>query len=336
MASDRAPVGAAIGSSLPPANLPAVAAQVERLGFGEIWAPEDYFFSGGISAAVAALTATQSIPVGLGILSVMARHPAVAAMEIATLERLFPGRLMPGFGLGVPHWVGQMGLTPPSTLAALREGVGSVRALLAGEELTSEGRVFSFDAIKLVHPPATPPKLQMGVVGPKMLALSGEVADGTIVSVLAGTAYLRWLRERVAEGQERAGRAGEHHTVTTFALYAPDLDGAAAKQLIRPVTAFYLATMAQSALASVYGITDELTDMVGRGGADAPGLLTREMPDQWLEDLVIAGDPDECAAKIQALLDAGSDSVALFPFPEERAEEVLELTAREVLPKLRG
>jgi 5,10-methylenetetrahydromethanopterin reductase len=336
MASDRAPVGAVIGSSLPPELIVSTARKVEQLGFGEIWAPEDYFFNGGITTASAILGATESIPVGLGIISVMARHPAVAAMEIATLERLHPGRIMPGFGLGVPHWVGQMGLMPKSTLAALREGVGSVRALLAGEEVTAEGKIFSLDAIKLVHPPASVPGLHMGVVGPKMLNLSGEVADGTIISVLAGTTYVQWLRERVAEGQAKAGRTGEPHRVTTFALYAPDLDGEAAKALIRPVTGFYLATMAQSALASVYGITDELGDMVARGGADAADVVTREMPAQWVEDLAIAGTPDECAEKIQALLDAGSDSVALFPFPEDRAGEVLELTAREVLPRLRG
>jgi alkanesulfonate monooxygenase SsuD/methylene tetrahydromethanopterin reductase-like flavin-dependent oxidoreductase (luciferase family) len=50
---------------------------------------------------------------------------------------------------------------------------------------------------------------------------------------------------------------------------------------------------------------------------------------------VVAGDPDECAAKIQALIDAGSDSVALAPVAADRVNEVLELTAREVLPKVR-
>jgi alkanesulfonate monooxygenase SsuD/methylene tetrahydromethanopterin reductase-like flavin-dependent oxidoreductase (luciferase family) len=78
-------------------------------------------------------------------------------------------------------------------------------------------------------------------------------------------------------------------------------------------------------------IADELWEMA-QGG---PERILREMPDAWVEDLVVAGDPEECAAKIQRLLDAGADSVALFPMPVERAAEVVELTAAEVLPRLR-
>ena len=48
----------------------------------------------------------------------------------------------------------------------------------------------------------------------------------------------------------------------------------------------------------------------------------------------MAGSPDEAAAKIRALLEAGSDSVCLWLFPLDRSEEILELTAREVLPRL--
>ena len=59
------------------------------------------------------------------------------------------------------------------------------------------------------------------------------------------------------------------------------------------------------------------------------------MPDQWLEDLAIAGEPDECAEKIGRYLAAGADSVVLFPFPAERAREMVELAAAEVLPRLR-
>jgi 5,10-methylenetetrahydromethanopterin reductase len=77
-----------------------------------------------------------------------------------------------------------------------------------------------------------------------------------------------------------------------------------------------------------------LWEMYERGGAGAAAVIAREMPDQWVEDLVIAGDPDECAAKIDALLAAGSDTVCLFPMPADRSAEQLRLTADDVLPRV--
>src|SRR5215210_2513018 len=106
-----------------------MAVEAERAGFGEVWLSEDYFFSGGVSAAAVALAATERIPVGLGVVSAMSRHPALLAMEIATLDRAFPGRLMPAVGLGVPGWLEQMGLKPRSALGAVRECVTAVRTL---------------------------------------------------------------------------------------------------------------------------------------------------------------------------------------------------------------
>jgi 5,10-methylenetetrahydromethanopterin reductase len=329
------PLGVLISSQIPPEQIPELAQQAEREGFGELWIPEDYFFYGGIGAAGAALNATSDIKVGLGVVSAMARHPAAMAMEVATIDRLHPGRLWPGIGLGGPHWVEQMGLLPKSPLTALRETVTNLRKLLAGEEVTFEGKIHSFDKVALTHPSATKPPIYMGVLGPKMLQLSGEVADATVVSVLAGTKYLGWLNERVKEGQAKAGREGEHHRVATFALYAVDRDAAKAKAEARAVTAFYLAAVPKSALTDVYGIGDELWDMYERGGENAAELIAREMPDQWIEDLVIAGDPDEVAEKIQALIDAGSDSVVLAPTAADRASEVISLTASDVLSKVR-
>jgi 5,10-methylenetetrahydromethanopterin reductase len=333
--SDPQPVGVVISSQTPPEQIPELARETERLGFAELWLPEDYFFFGGMTAAGAALHATESIPIGVGVVSVMARHPALLAMEAATLARLHPGRLSLGIGLGVPHWVNQMGLMPKTQLGALREGVSAARALMAGETVSREGRVFSFDAVKLTHPAPQPPPIYMGVIGPKMLSLAGEVADGTAVSVLASPAYVSWLRERIAEGQVKAGRSN-HHRVATFALYGVDRDAATAKAALREIAAFYLAAVPRSALTDVYGIADELWEMYERGGADAAALIAREMPDQWVEDLVIAGDPDECAAKIDALLQAGSDTVCLFPMPADRSAEQLRLTADEVLPRVRA
>lgn len=334
MTTAGVPIGLTMSSLLPPERLSKVAQLAERHGLSELWPVEDYFFYGGLAGATAILGATSQIPVGVGIVSALARHPAVLAMEIATIERMYPGRFWPGIGLGVSSWIEQMGYHPKSPLSVLRECVTGVRRLLDGEEVTEAGSVFTFDRIKLVHPPERRPPLYMGVIGPKMLELSGEIADGTVVSVLASRVYIRWLRERVAAGQQTAGRT-DHHRVATFALYSVDHDRAKARAAIRDVMAFYLWAVPRSSLTDVYGVGEQLWDMYTRGGADSGALINREMPDAWLDDLVIAGDPDECAAKIDALLDAGADSVNLFPVPTDRAEEIVEITGRDVLPLLR-
>ena len=329
-ASGGPPVGLVIGSSLDPAQIPHAARLGERHGFAELWVPEDYFFTGGISGATAVLGATSTLPVGLGIVSAMVRHPAVLAMELATMSRMFPGRVWPGIGLGVPFWLTQMGLYPKSQLTAMRECLTGLRALHAGENLTREGDYFDFDAVQLTHPPGEELPLYMGVLGPKMLELSGEIADGTVVSVLAGHEYVRWLRERVAAGAAKAGRDASAHRVATFALFAADADAAKAKAAVRAATGFYLSAMPKSALTDVYGVGDELWEMA-KGGQEQ---IDREMPDRWLEDLAVAGEPDECAEKIQGLLDAGSDSVVLFPAQPEAFDEVVEFAAQEVLPRI--
>jgi alkanesulfonate monooxygenase SsuD/methylene tetrahydromethanopterin reductase-like flavin-dependent oxidoreductase (luciferase family) len=313
-----------------PEDIMRSARRAEERGFGELWFSEDCFFSGAMSGVTAALAATRELPVGVGIVSAVTRHPALLAMEIATMSRIFPGRVWPGVGLGVPAWLEQMALMPRSPLTALRECVVSLRRLLAGERVTVRGEVFGFDAVELTHAPRETLPITMGLVNEKGLRLSGEIADGTVLSVLAGTEYVRWARRQIADGQAEGGRSG-HHRVTTYVLYSVGADGAAAKEALREVTAFYLEAMPDNALGRVAGIVDEVGDMLRRGGA---ATVARELPEAWLDDLVVAGDPDEVVEKLQALLAAGSDSIGLWPFPLEQADEVLELTARQVLPRL--
>ena len=331
MTAGRSPVGVVLGSHMPPERIVATARRAEEFGYGELWFSEDCFFAGAFAGIAAALGATRELPVGLGIASAVTRHPALLAMECATLSRIFPGRFLPGVGLGVPFWLDQMGLRPRSPLTALRECVTALRRLLDGETVTTRGALFSFDEVVLTHRPEERLPLYTGLVGPKGLQLSGELADGTILSVLAGTEYIRWARERIAEGQAAAGRTGEPHRVVTYVLYAVDDDPAAARAAVRDAVAFYLAAMPDNALTEVLGIQAEVQEKLARGGLE---LLTRELPDAWIDAMAIAGTPADCTAKLQAFLDAGSDAVGLWLFPLDRGEEVLERTARDVLPRL--
>ena len=74
---------------------------------------------------------------------------------------------------------------------------------------------------------------------------------------------------------------------------------------------FYLAAMAHSSLTEVYGILDELVALAEGG----PESVAAGMHDKWIDDLAVAGTPGECAERIQALLEAGSDSCDSVPRP---------------------
>jgi alkanesulfonate monooxygenase SsuD/methylene tetrahydromethanopterin reductase-like flavin-dependent oxidoreductase (luciferase family) len=72
----------------------------DEAGIDELWLWEDCFLEGGLTTSAAALAWSERLTVGIGLLPVPLRNPAVTAMEIATLVRLFPGRFVPALGHG--------------------------------------------------------------------------------------------------------------------------------------------------------------------------------------------------------------------------------------------
>jgi 5,10-methylenetetrahydromethanopterin reductase len=324
-------LGILLISTTAPEQLPALSRLTESLGFDEIWLAEDYFFYGGFSAMAAVLDATERITVGLGVVSAVARHPAVTAMEIANLDRSHPGRVTPAIGHGLPVWVKQMGLYPKSPMRALTEAVTGIRALLDNRVGYSiQGDYFTFDDVALVHPPVTSVPLYLGVIGEKGCELAGSLANGNVLSVLASTEYVSWARELGLRGQRAAGRVGDFR-LPTYVLFAVDHDRDKARAAVRESLAFYLAAVGPSPLTGAIGINDQLAALIAEGGMDA---LNDRMPDEWIDVLAIAGTPEEVAARIEQYWAVGADSVVLSPQPAGSTAQQLRLLADEVLPRL--
>ncbi|MDX3121884.1 LLM class flavin-dependent oxidoreductase [Streptomyces scabiei] len=213
-----------------PEGLPEFARRAEALGVDDLWVVEDLGWNGGVSAAAVALGATQRLRVGIGIAPAPLRSPALLAMELATLARVFPGRLVAGIGHGVREWMAQVGVAPRSPLALLEETITSVRALLRGEQVDLAGREVRLDGVKLVHPPAEVPPVVAGVVRARSLELSGRVADGTLIAEGHGPRDLARIRELTAKG------ATGDHTLTVFAFACVGDDPDAVARTLHPHT----------------------------------------------------------------------------------------------------
>jgi alkanesulfonate monooxygenase SsuD/methylene tetrahydromethanopterin reductase-like flavin-dependent oxidoreductase (luciferase family) len=208
-------IGAIATPYQPPERLREVARIADESGLDELWLWEDAFYVGGVSSAAAILGATERLRVGIGVLPFPLRNVALAAMEVATLERMFPGRFLPGFGHGVQDWMGQAGVRPASVLTLEREYVTALRALLAGEEVTVAGDYVRLTGVKLSWPPVAAPPLHLAASGPKSLVLSGALGDGTVLDASARLDDLPRMLDLVAQGRREADRAGEHQ-ITYF------------------------------------------------------------------------------------------------------------------------
>ena len=206
-------LGAVFRPQLPPERLREIARLADESGLEQLWLWEDCFLEGGISAASAALAWTERLRVGVGLLPVPLRNVALTAMEAATLERMFPGRAILGVGHGVQSWMAQVGARAASPVTLLREYLDALRALLRGERVTVDGRYVRLDGVALDWPPARPLPVLAGVTGPRSLRLSGEAADGTILTAANTPDDIRRARTLIDEGRKAAGRTDPHHVV---------------------------------------------------------------------------------------------------------------------------
>ncbi|GAB2583625.1 LLM class flavin-dependent oxidoreductase [Microlunatus antarcticus] len=163
--------------TLRPETLVQLARSVEAAGLDELWVWEDCFKQSGIASAAVALASTERIRVGIGLMPTPLWNVALTAMEVATLARVFPGRLLPGIGHGVQEWMGQVGARARSPLGLLEEYATALRALLAGETVTTDGAYVHLDAVRLDWPPTSVPPLFIGGTGPRSVDLAARLGD---------------------------------------------------------------------------------------------------------------------------------------------------------------
>ena len=220
-------LGAVFLPQLPPERLASVARAADEAGLEELWLWEDCFRESGIATAATVLALTARARVGIGLLPVPLRNVALTAMEVATLDRLFPGRARVCVGHGVQEWMGQVGARAASPLSLLREYIVALRRLLAGETVTTSRALRaprpSGPGLAAGH--AAP--VLAGAVGPQSLRLSGECADGTVLTAGTSPGKVRQARALIDQGRGAVGRC-EAHSVVVY-LHAATGPGAASR-----------------------------------------------------------------------------------------------------------
>jgi probable F420-dependent oxidoreductase len=303
--------------ALPPKLALEYGVLAEERGFRAAWFPE-ITFGDAFGPATAVATRTSRIDLATGVVGIWSRSPVTMALQAASLNELSEGRLILGLGVQargyVEGWHGQHYERP---IRAMREYVTILRRALAGEPVTFEGEIFSVRNFQLlVQPPERPVRIYVAAIGPQMLRLAGEIADG-VIGYFWSAAYVRnVVLPRLREGAERAGRSLDDFDV---ACGLPTIVGDEGLERIKGQVLMFATAMsssphyADSFAAAGYG--DAVREIQERVAArDVPGALA-SITEELADAMTLAGTPEHVRARIEEYAFAGLDTVALNPSP---------------------
>lgn len=327
-------LGIAFSGGPSPAGIVDCIRLAEELGYESAWVAEGH---GGDQFATLAAAAVQTsrIRLGTGITSVFVRTVPTIAMAAATVDDVSHGRFI--LGIGSSHKVqveGEHGVVYSKPLTRTREAVEAIRALLRDGTLHYEGETFRIERFDLWFTPTRPPPpVYLSAVFPKMTALTGEIADGLILT-RSTLATAPAARAALAEGAARAGRDPAQVEVMTLLPAAVADTKAEALAVLRPGLGFYLGFFPRyNRLLAEAGFAEECAAIGAawaRGDRDEAVRLTS---DRMIDATSVAGTPAQCRERLEAYRQSGIDVPVLSPYArgpgaKARFEAVIRACAR--------
>lgn len=279
-----------------------------ELGYRSFWTaettgPEAFSLLGAAGAAAPGLD------LGTGVLALQLRTPMVVAMAGATLQALHPdSEILLGVGISSPvvteRWHGVPYGDRP--LDRVREYVTLLRLCLSGERVDFTGDFYRVTGFRLgVRLGERRPRIVVGALNPRMLALAGELADGVLLNYLPAS-HVPWSVEQVRKGGDAT-------------VYAYVHAGACAREegieLARRDLFSYAVVPSYAANFERAGYGDEVAEIVGRHrDGDRAGALAA-VSDRMVDGIDVMGDAATVAATMRSYVDAGVDVPVLMPLP---------------------
>jgi 5,10-methylenetetrahydromethanopterin reductase len=290
-----------VGRPLP--ELAVFAARVEHAGFDGIGI-HDHPSSGrdAYLALALAAQATRRLRLFPATSSPVPRHPLVLASLAHSLEEIAPGRtfltVAPGFIS--TRTIGR----PRANLTVMREAIGDLRRLFAGEEA-----VFGPASTRLRNRSASPTPVYLLAAGPRMIELAGEIADGAFLFVGLHPASIRAAMRHLHAGAQRAGRSVDDFPVTFVVTFGLGEDAGAhwVRSWFAPGQPF----LAYPSAANLHWLRQAGFDL---DAAHDPAAIPEDRARQIADAFGLFGSAEYCAERLlRARDDARVNNVFLFP-----------------------
>jgi 5,10-methylenetetrahydromethanopterin reductase len=292
----------------------------EERGFEAVWQAESRLVRDAIVPMAAYAAVTEKIKVGSGVLNNWTRNVGLLAATFLTLDDLAPDRAVLGIGAWWDPLAQNVGITRRKPLLAMRETIEVVRRLLAMERVTFHGEFHHVDGIELdvVHGRREPRNvpIMIGATGPKMMELTGEIADGAVLNYCVDPEYNLKAMDLLEKGAKKAGRSIDDIDRPQLIVCSVDYDHDKAIETSKMLLCQYMAQQPHIAKAS--GVSDdvvaEIQSILGWPATHEQIDSAKHLvPDDLVHRITASGTPDEARAKVQEYVDNGATCPILYP-----------------------
>lgn len=263
--SEAFPLGVHLGERLTLEQTWWQAQFADSHGFESVWVAEGRMARDGIGPAAVIAHQTRRVRVGTGVVNNKTRNAALMAVTFRTLDEIAPGRIVCGIGAWWEPIASKVGVPLTRPVAAMREYVTVLKGIFGNETVDFSGEFVQMDGVRFdsmyhTNRPIDVP-VYFGSVGPQMLALAGEIADGVHLDFLLPVSYLDGALEAVDRGIARRGDGrGSIHITQIVACSVDDYDPDEAVDACRAFLTQYL--MQQPHIAEHCGVEPELVDRI--------------------------------------------------------------------------
>lgn len=305
-----------------------LAALAEEVGFDQVWVSNDLFWRSAPVLVAAAAQATSRIALGVGVFNPVSIHVAEIAMAAASLQEVSNGRFMVGVGAGADEFLEWAGLVAEPPVTRTRRALVELRALLSGQAPAG----WRSEAWLRTGPAPIP--IYVGAMGPRMLRLAGELADGALPLLFPPEHYTA-AAEQIGDGARRAGRDPDALDIAACIWCSVDTDPARARRALAEKLAYYGASFSPHLLARA-GIGSDDFRLIQAAMSDRDIERATEMVTPAMLSLGIAGDAQELAERCTTLVSAGARHVSFGPPLGPDPERAVAALGLEVLPVLRS
>jgi probable F420-dependent oxidoreductase len=299
-------------------ELQEVAKQAEGSGFESVWSDELHRSAFVPLAAVAC--STSQVQLGTGTALAFIRSPFTTALTALDLDELSGGRLILGLSSGVQRlnedWHGVEFGKP---ITHFREAVKIIRQVMEnasqGEPVSFEGEYYKI-RLRGYHRPFPVVRdhipIVLGGVGPRMVALAGEIADGWLGHELSSIDYIqKVIMPNLKEGLSRTGRQWDNFTICPSMVCAISKDASEARRIAAGAVAFHATVKTYRNLFAFHGFEEEVGRIWAAFRSGDYEVMINAVSDEMVDTYTAAGTLDQVRAKL-ATYDGMADSIKLM------------------------